>query len=344
MKISGCIISLALVLMMAGVNQVNAQSGATTFGTSFSANEDWTHGAYFGSMGTFFADVDGDRRADAIVVNADTVTVRRSNGSNFGPNEDWTRGPYFGSRGTFFADVDGDGRADAIVVNNDTVVVRRAAADCFIVCWNFRFGPNEDWTNGPYFGNIGTFFADVTGDGRADAIVVNGTNITVRISSGSSFGPNVDFTVDPFIGDFTNFFFDMNADGKADAVALNMNNSNVRVRLSNGMGFDPPTTWLATGAFGFGFRSIGFGSVIKFGALAPLLLTVTNSRINVHRAVNAQGNLFPTHPDRLGGVEDWTVVPYFGSRGTFFADVTGDGQIDAIVINDDTVTVRRAVP
>ena len=46
--------------------------------TGFGPNEDWTHGAYFGSRGTFFADVTGDGRADAIVVNDDTVTVRRS--------------------------------------------------------------------------------------------------------------------------------------------------------------------------------------------------------------------------------------------------------------------------
>jgi len=70
--------------------------------------------------------VTGDGRADAIVVNDDTVTVRRSTGSGFGPNEDWTHGAYFGSRGTFFADVTGDGRADAIVVNDDTVTVRRS--------------------------------------------------------------------------------------------------------------------------------------------------------------------------------------------------------------------------
>ena len=41
--------------------------------------------AYFGSRGTFFADVTGNGRADAIVVNDDTVTVRRSTGNGFGP-------------------------------------------------------------------------------------------------------------------------------------------------------------------------------------------------------------------------------------------------------------------
>jgi hypothetical protein len=46
--------------------------------TGFHPNENWTHGPYYGSRGTYFADVSGDGRADAIVVNDNTVTVRRS--------------------------------------------------------------------------------------------------------------------------------------------------------------------------------------------------------------------------------------------------------------------------
>jgi hypothetical protein len=52
--------------------------GGGDFGPDASANEDWTHGPFFGTRGTFFADVTGDGRADAIVINDDTVTVRRA--------------------------------------------------------------------------------------------------------------------------------------------------------------------------------------------------------------------------------------------------------------------------
>ncbi|MBC6433955.1 VCBS repeat-containing protein, partial [Nostoc sp. HG1] len=92
----------------------------------FTPNESWTQNPYYGSRGTFFANVIGDRKADAIVVNDDKIIGRRSNGSRFTPNESLTQNPYYGSRGTFFADVTGDGRADAIVVNNDKVTVKRA--------------------------------------------------------------------------------------------------------------------------------------------------------------------------------------------------------------------------
>lgn len=63
------------------------------------SNELWTDGPYYGSRVTFFADVTGDGKADATVVNDDRVTVRRSTGSGSGPNENWTGEPYYGKRG-----------------------------------------------------------------------------------------------------------------------------------------------------------------------------------------------------------------------------------------------------
>ena len=39
--------------------------------------------------------------------------------------------------------------------------------------FNDLFKDNENWTTGPYWGSRGNFFADVTGDGKADAIVSN---------------------------------------------------------------------------------------------------------------------------------------------------------------------------
>lgn len=48
------------------------------------------------ARGTYFADVTGDGKADAIVVNTTGVTVRRSNGRTFLPNELWTVNAYYG--------------------------------------------------------------------------------------------------------------------------------------------------------------------------------------------------------------------------------------------------------
>jgi hypothetical protein len=137
--------------------------------------EDWTGEPFYGTRGTFFADVTGDGRADAIAVNDDAVIVRRSMlGSGqgwFGPAEAWTAEPFFGTRGTFFVDIDADGRADAVAVNDGGVLVRRSNGE--------RFGPVEEWTGRSFYGTQGTFFANVRGAGQLCIIAVNDDKIIV---------------------------------------------------------------------------------------------------------------------------------------------------------------------
>jgi hypothetical protein len=109
---------LAISLIIAAAVQGNAQvTVRRSDGSKFVPNEYWTDGPYYASKGSFFADVTGDGKADAIVVDEYRVTVRPSDGSRFLPNEYWTADPYYGDRGTFVADVTGDRRADAVVVS-----------------------------------------------------------------------------------------------------------------------------------------------------------------------------------------------------------------------------------
>jgi subtilisin family serine protease len=277
--------------------------------------------------GVSFADVTGDGMADAIVVNDDGVTVKWSNGSSFGgrtrTSSNWTSGPYFGTRGTFFADVTGDGKADAIVVNDDGVTVRRSNGSSFL--------PNESWTSGPYFGTRGTFFTDVTNDGMADAIVVNDDRVTVRRSDGSSFLPNESWTSGPYFGQRGTFFADVTDDGMADAIVVN--DDGVTVRRSNGFFLLAPELW-TSGPY-FGTRGTFFADVTGDGMADAIVVNddpVVNDEVTVRRS-NGSGFL----PN-----ESWTSGPYFGTRGTSFADVTGGGSADAIGVNDDGVTVRRS--
>jgi hypothetical protein len=213
----------------------------------------WTKGPYYGTRGTYFADLTGDGKADAIVVNDDAVTVRRNTGIEFGPNEDWTHGAFYGTRGTYFADLTGDGKADAIVVNDDTVTVRRNTGS--------GFGPNEDWTQGAFYGTRGTYFADLTGDGKADAIVVNDNAVTVRRNTGTGFGPNEDWTHGAFYGTRGTYFADVTGDGKADAIALN--NDTMTVRRNTGSGFGPNDNW-TQGPF-YGTRGTHFANLTGDG-------------------------------------------------------------------------------
>ena len=117
-----------------------------------------------------------------------SVAVRRSDGRRFRRDETWVHQPYFGTdtaghQNIYFADVNGDGKADAIVSNTSEVAVRLSDGTQFV--------QHDLWTREPYFGvaleHVNNFFADVTGDGKADAIVVNPSGITVRRSDGTKF-------------------------------------------------------------------------------------------------------------------------------------------------------------
>jgi hypothetical protein len=257
-------------------------------GTAFSnANPSyrWTVGGFSGSLGTFFADVNGDHKADAIAVNPDGIAVHLSTGaafSNANPTHRWTVGKFAGSLGTFFADVNGDGKADAIAVNADGIAVHLSTGSDFS-----NANPTYRWTVGGFSGTLGTFFADVDGDGKADAIAVNPDGIAVRLSTGHSFpipgNPKHRWTFTGFYGSKGTFFADVDADGKADAIAVN--DDRIAVLYSVGIGFSP------------------------------------------------EKGQQPRSPY-------WTSDPFFGTIGTFIADVNGDKRADAIAVSGDGIRVR----
>jgi hypothetical protein len=135
-------------------------------------------------LGTYFADVNGDGKADAIAVTASAIVVRESNGYQFIPpsHSVWTLPQVsypLSNCATYFADVNKDGRADAVFVCSTGVWVSPNDSAFFT--------PPVAWTPNPYYGNIGTYFADVTGDGRPGAIAVNTSGVTVRPNINASF-------------------------------------------------------------------------------------------------------------------------------------------------------------
>jgi hypothetical protein len=195
-------------------------------GSSFVAGDFWTDQDFYGDRGTFFADVTGDGAADAIAVNNNGIAVRPSWGAygvpyfwgRYGTNyEAWTNNAYYGDKGTFFADVNGDGMADAIAVNQNLRVAVRLSNGT-----NFSAdSPESYWTEIPYWGTKGTFFADVTGDGKADAIAVNADKIAVRPSNGSSFVAGDFWTDNAYFGNKGTFFANVTEGRRADAIAVN---------------------------------------------------------------------------------------------------------------------------
>jgi hypothetical protein len=134
----------------------------------------WTGPPFFGSRATFFVDVTGDGKADAITVNDDTVLVRRSTGSGFGPAGDWTLGP----------------SSAAWVPSSPTSAETARRRHCdqrrrayrTEVNGEWLFDPGVDLDPGPYLGSKGVYFADTTNSGEKDVIAVGDEFVTVCYS------------------------------------------------------------------------------------------------------------------------------------------------------------------
>ncbi|GEM_PF-2419371 len=294
-----------------------ARAPLPVYNDMFSDNQEWTTGPYFGTKGTFLADVNGDRKADAIVVNNDLITVRRSNGSVFTPNESWTTIPFFGNKGTYFADVNGDGKADAIAVSVLETRVRKSTGS--------SFGPAERWIDG-FFGDKGVFFVDVTGDGKADAILAGESGIRVRVSDGISFGASERWIDSDSYGTKGTFFADVNGDNKADAIVVN--DGGIVVRVSRGTSFSQNFTWSSQAYVGT--RGNYFSDVNGDGKADAIV--VNENGISVRRSRDY--DFMPT--------ETGTSNPYLADIVMLFGDVTGSGKCAAVVVNNNIIVVRPA--
>jgi hypothetical protein len=103
------------------------------------------------------------------------------------------------------------------------------------------------------------------------------------------------------------------------------------------------TRFLAAGARTSSTLTLAMGRVWFNGVVQPVLFRVdggSSGAIYGRYATPIASGSYTA----LDALNNWTGVPYYGTRGTYFADVTGDGQSDAIVVNEGGVTVRRALP
>ncbi|GAA0369310.1 FG-GAP-like repeat-containing protein [Streptomyces blastmyceticus] len=174
-----------------------------------------------------FADINGDGRADYLVVDDSGAVHAWLNDSTTGQDK-WTDAGTFAPGGHVprdqvrFADINGDGRADYLVVDDHGAV--RA--------WvNNGAGGHDGWTDaGVIATGVGVpgdqvRFADVNGDRRADYLVVDGSGAVHAWLNDSSTGQDK-WTKAGVIATGTGApvdqvrFADINGDGKADYLTV----------------------------------------------------------------------------------------------------------------------------
>jgi subtilisin family serine protease len=176
----------------ADVIAVNYASGvwvSLSTGSGFAAPRQWAvpprssftgQPGYWGTRGTFMADVNGDGQADIVAINDQSVTVALSTGTSFNPFQMWAPNfSVFGERATAVADVDGDGRADLVGVNSIGTWVALSTGSGFAL--------PQPWAGFSIYGTVDTVVADLNGDGMADLVAVDASGIWGAFSWGGGF-------------------------------------------------------------------------------------------------------------------------------------------------------------
>ncbi|MFJ4217506.1 trypsin-like serine protease [Streptomyces hydrogenans] len=197
------------------------------------------------------ADIDGDGKDDLVLQRTDgAVVVHRNLGSSFGAgtvmSNGWGRFVTGDDMGRlYFADITGDGKADLIVHGTDgNISVRKNMGTYFDggTHWSTGWGR---FVTGDDMGRL--YFADITGDGKAD-LIVHGTdgNISVRKNMGTYFDGGTHwstgwgrFVTGDDMGRLR--FGDITGDGKADMYVHVIGTGEVSVRKNMGTYFDGGT-------------------------------------------------------------------------------------------------------
>ncbi|MYM90164.1 hypothetical protein GTP91_23700 [Rugamonas sp. FT82W] len=300
------------------------------------------------SYAHYFADVNGDGKADWIRISRTTNEAWIALGTGDGNFDFWTKHTTaIGSEanyGHYFADIDGDGRADLIQISRttDNAQFGMAVGDGGFNYWSKTFAGNYGLTNWD------SNFVDIDGDGKADWVVAHrnsSDNIVVRLSlgdgtfsslldpnlSGWSFEGNVgtDITIVP---GSRHYFADVNGDGLMDWIVV------------------PPTevggaVWLALSKGNGGFTKFVAVNSSRGNDQFPDVNGdgradwVTNDSTSIYIRT-ATGDI--DNPPLSGGSVS-IPVPATGAfsngRQYFFADLNGDGRDDLIAVD---TTLKKA--
>ncbi|MEH0545884.1 FG-GAP-like repeat-containing protein [Streptomyces sp. B21-105] len=212
----------------------------------------WGWQQFLGKSGQgklYFADIDADGTKDLISHGTDgNIIVRRNNRTGTGfdtgtlMSAHWSN--FLGQPGQgllYFADVTGDGKADMLVHTPDgNINVRKNMGTYF----DGGTLMTANWSN--FLGQPGQgrlYFADITGDGKADLMVheMDG-NINVRKNMGTYFDGGTLMTANwsNFLGQPGQgrlYFADITGDGNSDLV-VHTTDGNVSVRRNMGTYFD----------------------------------------------------------------------------------------------------------
>ncbi|MFI1191052.1 FG-GAP-like repeat-containing protein [Streptomyces californicus] len=180
-----------LVVLRSNGDVVVHRNQGDTFAAGRVMSSGWGRFVTWKDLGRlYFADVDGDRKADMIVhTNDGNIAVRTNRGTYWDQGTHWSAGWGRFIDGSdlgrlYFADVGGDGKADLVVHTNDGNVAVRTNRGTY---WDQGTHWSGGWARFVTWKDLGRlYFADVDGDRKADLVVhTNDGNIAVRTNRGT---------------------------------------------------------------------------------------------------------------------------------------------------------------
>jgi lysophospholipase L1-like esterase len=310
-----------------------------------------------------FADLNGDGKADYLVVNpADgTTTAWANGGQNASAPHGWLWSPLpvvvngeddigqnpnilgdpSGTR-VEYADINGDGKADFLAV----------LPNGSVYAWlNQGVGNGAfDWTPlGLIASGVGSpgsevQFADLTGDGKADYLVVDPANgaVTMWLNGGANASANNGWNWIPrgqiASGAGTAIQFgDINGDGKADYLNVDPSDGAVTAYQNGGASSAAPGgwLWLPLGSIASGIgNQIQFADVNGNGRADYLDVRPDGSVLEWYNSYNSSNG-------KIVWVGPITIATGVGAPGAevHFADVFGTGRADYLVVDPATGAV-----
>ena len=274
-----------------------------------------------------YADVNGDGNADTLnfdVSGGAGVWVSLSTGTDSTVPEMWLQhGPSTPDQ-IQYADVDGDGKADALYF--DTF---RSSGIWVSLSTGTSLTAPEMWLqHGPSTPDQ-IQYADVNGDGKADALyfdTLRSGGVWVSLSTGASFAAPEMWAYYASSVPAQIKYFDVDGDGKADALHFDTTGA-VRVGLSTGSLFTTPTIWLQHGPSTI--KQLQYVDVNGDGKVDALYFDTLRSNgiwVSLSTGTGFSGAQLwlqhgPSTPDQIQ-----------------YADVDGDGRADAVYF--DTLRSR----
>lgn len=303
---------------------------------NFDYKVDYTAGS--GPKGCMIGDLDGDGKADMVVINgsSNTISSYRNtsttgifSSSSFAAAVSNATGtaPGYGK----LADIDGDGKLDVLVVNYNS-----STLSIFLnttIGSTISFAAKVDYSTGSTPNDVAV--ADFDNDGIPDIVCTNGSSASISVFKNLSqpgmlsLAAKVDFTTGttPAQVDVA----DMDGDSKLDIVVTNNASNSVSVfRNTSTTGFINTTSFAAKVDFTAGTTPIGMaiGDIDYDGKPDVIVANFNSASISLFKNTASSGS-FTT--SSLATKVDFTTAA--NPIDVAMSDLDGDGKVDIGIAN-----------